>query len=142
MSVVVGGRHASPRDVSRVLAIFRAVGDAVAVRGERLLDAGTGLSGSGPAFVYAFAEALIEGGRRAGLGGQLATRLALQTIAGAAAMLVETGRSPAELRAMVTSPGGTTLAGLSHLDARGFADIVQGAVRAATIRARELARGS
>jgi len=139
MSVVVPGRHASRRDVGRTLAIFRAVGDAVAVADEKLLDAVTGLSGSGPAFVYAFAEALIEGGRRAGLEPALASRLALRTVAGAAAMLLETGLGPAELRSMVTSPGGTTLAGLSHLDAQGFSRAVQGAVEVAAARARELA---
>lgn len=141
MSVAVGGRNASRRDVSRALAIFRAVGDAVAVEDEEILDAVTGLSGSGPAFVYAFAEALIDGGRRVGIEDELATRLALRTVAGAAAMLTETGLSPAELRTMVTSPGGTTIAGLSHLDAQGFARAVQGAVAAATSRARELAGG-
>lgn len=140
MSVVVGGRRASARDVARTIAIFQAVGDAVAVRREALLDPVTGLSGSGPAFVYAFAEGLIDGGRRAGLSPALAERLALQTVAGAAAMLTETGRKPADLRTMVTSPGGTTLAGLRHLDSKGFVEVVRGAVAAATTRARELAQ--
>ncbi len=141
VSAVVAGRHASGRDVACVRRMFRAVGDAVAVRREGLLDAVTGLSGSGPAFVYAFAEALIDGGTASGLPRDLAIRLALRTVAGAAAMLLESGKSPAELRAMVTSPGGTTLAGLSHLDSRSFTGTVAGAVRAATVRARELARG-
>ncbi len=141
MTVAVGGRGASRQDVARSLRIFRAVGDAVAVEDEQILDAVTGLSGSGPAFVYAFAEALIDGGRHVGLEEGLATRLALRTVAGAAAMLTETRLSPAELRTMVTSPGGTTLAGLSHLDAQGFARVVQGAIAAATSRARELAGG-
>jgi pyrroline-5-carboxylate reductase len=141
MSVAVGGRNASRRDVARTLELFRAVGDAVAADDEEVLDAVTGLSGSGPAFVYAFAEALIDGGRRVGLEERLATRLALRTVAGAAAMLTETRLSPAELRTMVTSPGGTTLAGLSHLDAQGFARTVEGAIAAATARARELAGG-
>jgi pyrroline-5-carboxylate reductase len=139
MSVAVGGRHASDRDVAKTLAIFRAVGDAVATRSEALLDAVTGLSGSGPAFVYLFAEGLIDGGRGAGLPRNLATRLAVQTIAGAAAMLHGTDKSPAELRAMVTSPGGTTLAGLARLAADGFLASVRAAVTAATARARELA---
>lgn len=141
MSVVVGGRRALTRDVARTVAIFQAVGDAVAVRREVLLDPVTGLSGSGPAFVYAFAEGLMDGGREAGLSPALAKRLALQTVAGAAAMLIEAGKSPADLRAMVTSPGGTTLAGLHHLDSKGFMDIVRGAIVASTARARELARG-
>jgi pyrroline-5-carboxylate reductase len=139
MSVVVGGRRAHARDVARTLAIFRGVGDAVAVTRESLLDPVTGLSGSGPAFVYLFAEGLVRGGRAAGLNDALAQRLAFQTIEGAVAMLRETGKSPADLRRMVSSPGGTTLAGLAHLDASGFLDAVEGAVARATTRARELA---
>jgi pyrroline-5-carboxylate reductase len=141
MSVVVGGRHATARDVARALAIFRAVGDAVAVRREALLDAVTGLSGSGPAFAYLFAEGLVDGGRAAGLPQKLAEKLAFQTIDGAAAMLKETGKGPAKLRMMVTSPGGTTLAGLAHLESHGFLGTVRGAVAAATARAQELGRG-
>jgi pyrroline-5-carboxylate reductase len=141
MSVIVGGRRASTRDVARTLAIFRAVGDAIAVRRERFLDPVTGLSGSGPAFVYLFAEGLLEGGRAAGLSPKLAERLAYQTIEGAVAMMRETGKSPAKLREMVTSPGGTTLAGLAHLQSAGFREAVNGAVIAATARSRELARG-
>jgi pyrroline-5-carboxylate reductase len=140
MSVVVGGHRASTRDVARTLAIFRAVGDAIAVPQERLLDPVTGLSGSGPAFVYLFAEGLLRGGRAAGLSPKLAERLAYQTIEGAVAMMKETGKSPAELRAMVTSPGGTTLAGLAHLESLGFQEAAKGAVIAATARSRELAR--
>jgi pyrroline-5-carboxylate reductase len=141
MSAVVGGRDASARDVARVREMFGAVGDAVTIEREGLLDAVTGLSGSGPAFVYAFAEALIDGGTASGLPRRLAVRLALRTVAGAGAMLLETGKSPADLRAMVTSPGGTTLAGLRYLEERDFMGSVTGAVRAATARARELARG-
>jgi pyrroline-5-carboxylate reductase len=140
-AVVVAGRHATPTDVAKTLGVFRAVGDAVALRREALLDAVTGLSGSGPAFVYLFAEGLIAGGCRGGLPRPLAARLAYQTIDGAAAMLRETGKSPAELRAMVTSPGGTTLAGLASLESGGFLDCVRAAVGAATARARALARG-
>lgn len=140
MSVVAAGRRASARDVAQTLAIFRSVGSAEAVPREALLDPVTGLSGSGPAFVYLFAEALIDGGRHGGLSQEFAERLCFQTIEGAAAMLKETGKSPSELRAMVTSPGGTTLAGLTHLQSKDFVEIVRGAVRAATHRARELAR--
>jgi pyrroline-5-carboxylate reductase len=141
MSVIAGGRRASTRDVARTLAIFRAVGDAIAVPRERFLDPVTGLSGSGPAFVYLFAEGLLEGGQAAGLSPKLAERLAYQTIEGAVAMMKQTGKSPAELRAMVTSPGGTTLAGLTHLQSAGFREAVSGAVVAATARSHELARG-
>ena len=140
MSVITGGRRASARDVAQALAIFRSVGSAVAVPREALLDAVTGLSGSGPAFVYLLAEGLVDGGRAAGLSQSLAEHLAFQTVEGAAAMMKETDKSPAELRAMVTSPGGTTQAGLEHLASRGFLDAVRGAVVSATARARELAR--
>ena len=99
----------------------------------------TALSGSGPAFVYLFAESLIEGGVRGGLPQTLAAQLAYATIGGAAAMLGESGLSTRELRDMVTSPGGTTLAGLGALEAHHFRDALIAAVEAATRRARELA---
>jgi pyrroline-5-carboxylate reductase len=139
VSVAVAGAHATPADLKQTLKLFSACGEAVAITGEALLDAVTALSGSGPAFVYYFAEALIDGGVRGGLGSQLATKLAFQTIAGAAAMLLESGMSPRDLRDMVTSPGGTTLAGLTALDQQRFRDIVIAAVEAANRRAHELA---
>ena len=139
MSVAVAGSFATPADVKWTLKLFSACGEAVAITGEALLDAVTALSGSGPAFVYYFAEALIDGGIRGGLSSQLATKLSFQTIAGAAAMLLESGMSPRDLRDMVTSPGGTTLAGLTALDQRQFRDTVIAAVEAANRRAHELA---
>jgi pyrroline-5-carboxylate reductase len=140
MSVLVRGRHATAADERLGLRLLRAVGQAVAVHDERQLDAVTGLSGSGPAYVYLFAEGLIAGGISAGLPAALATQLVLQTLTGAAAMLQETGDSPEALRAMVTSPGGTTLAGLTELQARRFTDAVVAAVVAATRRSEELGR--
>jgi pyrroline-5-carboxylate reductase len=142
MSVLVRGRHATVADERLGLRLLRAVGQAVAVQDERLLDAVTGLSGSGPAYVYLFAEGLIGGGINAGLPAPLATQLVLQTLTGAAAMLQETGENPEALRAMVTSPGGTTLAGLSELEARGFKDAVAAAVVTATRRSEELGRAA
>jgi pyrroline-5-carboxylate reductase len=142
MSVLVRGRHATAADERLGLRLLRAVGQAVAVRDERLLDAVTGLSGSGPAYVYLFAEGLIAGGINAGLPRPLVTQLVLQTLTGAAAMLQETGESPEALRAMVTSPGGTTLAGLTELEARGFKDAAAAAVIAATRRSEELGRAA
>jgi pyrroline-5-carboxylate reductase len=142
MSVLVRGRHATPADERRGLQMLRAVGAAVAVQDERLLDAVTGLSGSGPAYVYRFAEGLIAGGVASGLTAALATQLTLQTVAGAAAMLQETGETPEALRAAVTSPGGTTLAGLGELERRGFKDAVAAAVITATRRSQELGRGT
>jgi pyrroline-5-carboxylate reductase len=141
MSALVRGCHATPADERLGLRLLRAVGQAVAVQNEPLLDAVTGLSGSGPAYVYLFAEGLVAGGVAAGLPASLATQLALQTLTGAAAMLQETGETPEALRAMVTSPGGTTLAGLSELDRRGFKDAVAAAVVTATHRSEELGRG-
>jgi len=141
MAVAVCGRHARPADERLVLKLFRTVGRARGVRDERLLDAVTGLSGSGPAYVYLFAEALIAGGVAAGLAPEVATDLTLQTITGAAAMLQEAGETPERLRAMVTSPGGTTLAGLTELERRGFVDAVAACVVVATRRAVELGQG-
>ncbi len=141
ISVLVRGRHATPPDARLGLRVLGAVGAAVAVEDEGLLDAVTGLSGSGPAYVYLFAESLIAGGIKAGLPAPLATQLALHTLSGAAAMLQETGETPQALRSMVTSPGGTTVAGLGALAARGFEETVVAAVEAATQRSRELGRG-
>jgi pyrroline-5-carboxylate reductase len=138
MSVLVRGRRASGADERAVLRMFRAVGDAVAVRDESLLDPVTGLSGSGPAYVYRFAEALIAAGVAQGLEAVLSGRLVFQTLEGACAMLRETGKSPEELRQMVSSPGGTTLAGLAVLEEGRFFDTVIGAVGRATARSREL----
>ena len=142
MAVLVRGRHATPADERLGLRMLRAVGAAVAVHDERQLDAVTGLSGSGPAYVYRFAEGLIAGGVAAGLTAALATQLTLQTLVGAAAMLQETGETPEALRAAVTSPAGTTLAGLGELERRGFKDAVAAAVIAATRRSQELGRGA
>jgi pyrroline-5-carboxylate reductase len=139
VSVAVAGSKATPQDLRYTLKIFKAVGEAVSITGEDLLDAVTALSGSGPAFVYLFAECLIEGGVRGGLPQNLAAQLAHATLGGAAAMLSESGLSTRELRDMVVSPGGTTQAGLSALDTHHFREAVIAAVEAATRRARELA---
>jgi pyrroline-5-carboxylate reductase len=139
ISVAVAGSRATPADLKQTLRLFKAVGEAVAITGEDLLDAVTALSGSGPAFVYVFAEGLIEGGVRGGLSQPLATQLAYQTLSGAAAMLLESGLSARDLREMVASPGGTTVAGLAALEAHHFRDAIIAAVETATRRARELA---
>lgn len=142
MSVLVRGLYATATDEQLGLKLFGAVGDALAAPDERMLDAVTGLSGSGPAYVYRFAEAMLAGGIAAGLPGPMARQLTIQTLVGAAAMLKETGEPPETLRAKVSSPGGTTLAGLSELEHRGFKEAVAAAVIAATRRAQELGRGS
>jgi len=142
MSVLVGGRSASGRDLSRTRALFETVGMVELAKSERWMDAVTGLSGSGPAYVYYFAEALISGGVRAGLPETVCRRLAFQTLRGAAQMLLSTGKSPRELREAVSSPGGTTLAGLARMDRGEFVRTVSDGVVAAASRSRELARGS
>jgi pyrroline-5-carboxylate reductase len=139
VSVTVAGSKATPADLKQTLKIFKAVGEAVSITGEDLLDAVTALSGSGPAFVYLFAESLIEGGVRGGLPQALAAQLAYATLGGAAAMLSESGLSTRELRDMVASPGGTTVAGLGALETHHFREAVISAVETATRRARELA---
>lgn len=106
---------------------------------EHLLDAVTGLSGSGPAYVYLMIEALSDGGVRAGLPRDVATKLAAQTLLGGAKMVLETGKHPGELKDMVTSPGGTTIAGLATLERQGLRSALIEAVSAAAKRATELA---
>jgi len=133
------GAHATKADGELVSTLLSAVGVAFEVP-EKMLDAVTGLSGSGPAFVYSMIEALTAGGVAAGLPAELAAELATRTAAGAAAMVLQTGETPAVLRERVTSPGGTTLAGLGVLKERGFGDAVAQAVEAATRRSAELGR--
>jgi len=138
MTVLVRGGRATVADERSALGLFRAVGDAIAVRDEGLLDPVTGLSGSGPAFLYLFAESLMAAGEREGLDATIARRLVLQTLDGAAAMLRQTGMTPRALREMVTSPGGTTRAGLDALADGRFTEVVGSAIRSATHRSREL----
>jgi len=117
--------------------IFTAIGT-VSVVEETMLDAVTGLSGSGPAYVYYMAEALQAGAVKAGLDSDLARTLILQTLLGAAQMLMATGQDPAELRKQVTSPNGTTQAGLDVLKAYDFSQAIEACVLRATERSREL----
>jgi pyrroline-5-carboxylate reductase len=132
-------KTASAADGELVAQILRSVGRAFEVE-EKMLDAVTGLSGSGPAFVYRMIEALAEGGAAQGLSQELALELAAQTAKGAAEMVLVTGRSPAELREQVTSPGGTTLAGLEVLEAQHGPAAFRSAVEAASRRSAELGR--
>lgn len=105
---------------------------------EPLLDAVTGLSGSGPAYVYQFIEALSDGGVRMGLPRSIATQMAAQTVLGAAKMVLDTGEHPGALKDAVTSPGGTTIAGLHALEQGSLRGTVMNAVQSATERSREL----
>jgi pyrroline-5-carboxylate reductase len=135
------GEYASPADGELVANLLSAVGAAFEVP-EPMLDAVTGLSGSGPAFAYSMIEALAQGGITAGLPSELASELAVRTVAGAAQMVMVTGETPAVLRDRVTSPGGTTLAGLAVLQERGFGEAVADAVIAATKRSVELGQST
>ncbi len=138
-TAVAAGKHASAEDVATAKQMFDAVGVTVVVP-ERQLDAVTGLSGSGPAYIFLVVESLIEAGVSVGLSETDARLLAVQTVAGAARLMVETGEPPAELRRKVTSPGGTTVAGLGALDQRDLRGTLVAAVQAATLRSAELGR--
>lgn len=120
-------------------AVFQAVGRVIPIE-ERLMDAVTGLSGSGPAYVFQAIEALADGGVKMGLPRQTAEVLAAQTVLGAAKMVLESGDHPAKLKDRVASPGGTTIAGLHRLEEGRFRATLMGAVEAATKRSKELAR--
>jgi pyrroline-5-carboxylate reductase len=131
------GNAATESDVAYVDRLLNAVGRAYHLP-EHLLDAVTGLSGSGPAFVYVMIEALSDGGVRVGLPRDVATALAAQTVLGAARMVLETGLHTGQLKDMVTSPGGTTIAGLHALERGGLRAALMDAVEVATRRAAEL----
>lgn len=131
------GTRATPADAAIARLLLGAVGLAVEVP-ERLMDAVTGLSGSGPAYVYLIIEALADGGVCAGLPRAEAVLLAAQTVLGAATMVLETGKHPAMLKDMVTSPGGTTIAGLAVLERHGLRSALIEAVAAATRRSADL----
>ena len=134
------GHSSQPEDGELARKIFSAVGVAFEVK-ESLLDAVTGLSGSGPAYAFLLIEALSDGGVAAGLPRDVATRLAAQTLLGSARMVLETGLHPAALKDMVTSPGGTTIEGLHELERGGVRAALISAVRAATEKSKKLGQG-
>jgi pyrroline-5-carboxylate reductase len=136
-----GGSHATAADLEKVGAILNSFGVGMAVE-EKYLDAVTGLSGSGPAYVFMFMEALADGGVQVGLPRDVALKLAMQTVYGAARMALESNKHLGELRDEVTSPGGTTIAGIYAMEQKGFRGTVMGAVVSATRRSQELGKGS
>jgi pyrroline-5-carboxylate reductase len=138
-AAVSAGSNAGPDDVEWARGVLEAVGTVVELP-ETALDAVTGLSGSGPAYVFLVAEALIDAGVLVGLARPVARELAVATLLGSARLLAETGEEPSALRAAVTSPAGTTAAGLHALEAAGVRNAVLEAVSAATERSRQLGR--
>jgi len=133
------GRAASDADVATLKALLDAVGRSYEVP-EELMDAVTGLSGSGPAYIFTVIEALAAGGVQMGLPREVALGLAAQTVCGAARMVLELGKQPAELRDAVTSPGGTTIEGLHALERAGVRQAFISAVEAATVKSKALGR--
>ncbi len=140
MTAISLGKNTSDVDKQTAQKLFSAVGEVAEVP-EPLMDAVTGLSGSGPAYVAMMVEALSDGGVAAGLPRAIATQLALQTLKGTVQLLQETGIHPAQLKDQVTSPGGTTIAGVAALESTGFRSALIQAVQAATKRSRELGAG-
>jgi pyrroline-5-carboxylate reductase len=138
ITAMVPSKKVSPSHLSLAKSILAAVGEVVEVS-ESLMDAVTGLSGSGPAFVALMVEALADGGVASGLPRQLAYKLALQTLLGTAKLLKESELHPAQLKDRVTSPGGTTMAGVAQLEKSGFRSAIIEAVKAAYLRSQELA---
>ncbi|MBI5699594.1 pyrroline-5-carboxylate reductase [Candidatus Saganbacteria bacterium] len=139
ITAVSAGERATKADLAKVDRIFRSVGEVVDVE-EKLMDAVTGLSGSGPAFIYLMVEAMVEAGEKLGINKTVAEKLAVTTVLGSAQTLLKTKKSPRELREMVTSPGGTTLSGLRVLEERRAAEALMDAVIMAAKRAAELSQ--
>jgi len=138
-TAISAGTHADEADMSVASALFEAVGRCVTLD-ESLLDAVTGLSGSGPAYIMVMIEALADGGVKVGLGRDVALLLAAQTVYGAAKLQLETGEHPGRLKDMVTSPGGTAIAGLHTLESGGLRRTLIDAVEVASNRSAELGR--
>jgi pyrroline-5-carboxylate reductase len=138
---IAPGSHAGTAHLDVAREILGAVGE-VRVMEETLLDAVTAVSGTGPAYVFLLAEALTEAAMREGLPRDVAESFVHQTIRGAGHLLTDTGKSPARLRYEVTSPGGTTAAAMHVLEEKGFRAVVEDAVRAAALKARELGGGT
>ncbi len=136
-SAVAAGKNALPEDLTLAKAIFDSVGKSVIIE-EELMDAVTGLSGSGPAYIFLIIDALSDAGVKVGLSREDALFLSAQTVLGAAKLLLETDEHPGKLKDSVTSPGGTAIAGLHTLESGGLRTTLINAVEVATIRSKEL----
>jgi pyrroline-5-carboxylate reductase len=137
VSAIAGGKHITKEDLMIAKTIFDSVGKSLFIE-ENLLDAVTGLSGSGPAYIFLIIDALADAGVKVGLSRDDALILASQTVLGAAKMLIETGEHPGKLKDMVTSPGGTAIAGLHTLEEGGLRTTLINAVEVATQRSKAL----
>jgi len=140
-TAIARGAHAEPGDLDQARFVFDAVGITVVLE-ESQMDAVTGLSGSGPAYIFLILEALADAGVKVGLSRRTAQKLAAQTVMGSAKLLLDTDGHPGQLKDMVTSPGGTAIVGLHTLEEGGLRTTLINAVEAATLRSRELGRSS
>jgi len=138
-TAICAGAHAGDKDLARAEAVFKSVGLVVALP-ESALDAVTGLSGSGPVYIYMVIEAMTDGGVKMGIPRAVAAKLAAQTVFGAAKLVLETGRHPAILKDEVTTPGGTAINAIHVLEGRGLRSVLIDAVVAATNRSSELSK--
>ena len=137
-TVVAAGENATENDIKLAMAIFDSMGKSIFIKENILMDAITGLSGSGPAYIFLIVEALADAGVKVGLSRQEALFLSTQTVLGAAKLLLETQEHPGRLRDMVTSPGGTAIAGIHTLEKGGLRTTLINAVEVATNRSKEL----
>jgi len=137
-TAVAAGKNARKEDIEMAMSIFDSIGKTVFIKENYLMDAITGLSGSGPAYIFLIVEAMADAGVKVGLSRQEALFLSAQTVLGAAKMLMETKEHPGQLRDRVTSPGGTAIAGLATLEKGGLRTTLINAVEVATHRSREL----
>ncbi|HQN20350.1 MAG TPA: pyrroline-5-carboxylate reductase dimerization domain-containing protein, partial [Syntrophobacteraceae bacterium] len=138
-SAMARGPGVSDDDMAQALSLFRAIGKAIEVE-ESLMDAVTGLSGSGPGYLLLVLESLIDAGVLMGIPRQTARELVIQTALGTARLLQDSGKHPAELKDLITSPGGTTIKGLQVLEDRGVRGALFNAVEAATLRSMQLGK--
>lgn len=137
-TAIAAGEHATREDVNLTMEIFNSIGKCILLKENYLMDAITGLSGSGPAYIFLIVDALADAGVKVGLSRQDSLFLAAQTVMGAAKLLIETQEHPGQLKDKVTSPGGTAIAGLATLESGGLRTTLINAVEAATNRSKEL----